>query len=104
MKAKSDELWPSYDSPNRIEYSVGPLKRADYEKAREAFTLDNITAAQEALKAQEDFDLVERLRRAVYLYYWTKAGRRGDLDIFGLLPKAQQASQLEDLIKRLLHF
>jgi hypothetical protein len=100
-KSKQVELWPEYDSPDRIEYSdLTPLKRAVYEEARRCFTSDNIEAAQAGLGAVKDFNLIERLQRAVFMYYWCKSGRKQDLDILGLLPPSQQVDELKDLTKK----
>jgi hypothetical protein len=66
-KSKPVEVWPAWDGPNRLDYLPKYL-RALYDQARALFTADNIEAAADALNLPDRFDLIGRLRRAVYYY------------------------------------
>lgn len=87
-----EELWPEFD---------GQIPKAAYEQARENFTRDNLQAAADILKPKADFDLTGRLRRAVFLYYFLKAGRKGDnAALSDLMPRGAQKKALSDVIKK----
>jgi hypothetical protein len=98
-KTKPVELWPAWESPNRLDY-LPKYPRALYDQAGALFTADNIEAASDALNPPDGFDLIGRLRRAVYYYFWCKAGSKGDTGFIDLLPKSDQAKELDDLIKK----
>jgi hypothetical protein len=98
-KTKPVELWPAWESPNRLDY-LPRYPRALYDQARALFTADNIEAASDALNPPDGFDLIGRLRRAVYHYFWCKAGSKGDTGFIDLLPKSAQTKELDDLIKK----
>jgi hypothetical protein len=100
QESKPDDLWPAWDSPGRVNY-WGDLARALYDEARGNFTEDNIKAAREALNPDPDFDLIGRLRRAVFHYFWFLAGQKGDnAALIDLRPKGVQKKELSDLIKK----
>lgn len=98
-KTKPVELWPAWESPNRLDY-LPKYPRALYDQARALFTADNIEAASDALNPPDGFDLIGRLRRAVYHYFWCKAGSKGDTGFIDLMPKSEQTKELDDLIKK----
>jgi hypothetical protein len=99
MKKKPVELWPSWESPDRLDY-LPKYPRALYDQARALFTADNIEAASDALNPPDGFDLIGQLQRATYHYFWLKAGRKGDTGFIDLLPKSEQTKKLDDLIKK----
>lgn len=101
-KTKPVELWPAWESPNRLDY-LPKYPRALYDQARALFTADNIEAASDALNPPDGFDLIGRLRRAVYHYFWCKAGSKGDTGFIDLMPKSEQTKELDDLIKKRMH-
>jgi hypothetical protein len=102
-KTKPVELWPPWESPDRVKYPDlnEPRSRVFYDQARALFTEDNIEAAGGALNPPVGFDLVGRLRRAVYQYFWCKAGRKGEnAALTDLMPEGVQIKALVDLIKK----
>ena len=98
-KTKPVELWPPWESPDRLDY-LPKYPRALYDQAGAQFTADNIEAAADALNPPDGFDLIGRLRRAVYYYFWFKAGRKGETGFIDLLPKSEQTQKLDELIKK----
>jgi hypothetical protein len=90
-ESKLVKLWPPFD---------GQLPRALYNQARANFTADNIEAARDCLNPPTGFDLIGRLRRALFHYYWFKAGRSGDnAALSDLMPQGVQNRKIVELRK-----
>jgi hypothetical protein len=101
MKKFDNDLWPVWEDRGRVEYpDLIPLPKSYYDQAREVFTEENIEAIRKAFKIPHGFNLTERLRRAVYHYFWFKAGRQSDLGFSELLPASQQREQVKDICKK----
>jgi hypothetical protein len=99
IKNKPVDLWPKWESPERLSYpDLYPLPQGVYEEASRGFTPDNLEAVENALAPiNPGFDLLGRLRRAVYHYFWLRAGAKGDLEFSRLLSPAQQKEELKEI-------
>jgi hypothetical protein len=98
-KKKPVDFWPKWDSPERLSYpDLYPLPQGVYEEASRRFTSDNLEAVENHLAPiNSGYDLLGRLRRAVYHYFWFKAGAKGDLEFSRLLSPAQQREELKEI-------
>jgi hypothetical protein len=107
IKNKPVELWPAWDSPSRQTAFEGrpELKESIYKRAGHGFTADNFSSIQAALeracgRIPADFGLLARLQLAAYDYHMWSGGRRGEVEVFDLLPGSVKFEKLETLRKR----
>jgi len=130
MKNKQDELWPPFNSPNRIHY---PDDRPDldldtYNQAKRHFTQQAFTEVEKALSPPEDYDLLSRMRKAVFDFHFyenqetsPKVGKQKLGEFIGLIEQLQnfieknpqtlvnvarksQAENAKLLVSLLIHF
>ena len=90
-KLKPVDLWPAYESPERIEYNDRPeLPEEDYRQAERYFTAATFDKVRTALDPPKNFDLLTRLRRATFDYFLFTAAQAGRVDLIWLnRPEAQ---------------
>jgi len=101
LEKKERDLWPDYNSKDRIEYvDRPPLPEDVYIEVGKYFTDANYQNIKDVLKPPKDFDLINRIRRAVYEYWWIKASGEGKIDIITLQRPKEQKEAIEEIIRR----
>jgi hypothetical protein len=99
MKKKPVELWPAYESPERIRYDDRPELPEDvYKNAGRHFTREAFEQVKAALDPPKNFDLLKRLRRAVYDYHLFAAAQDGKNDLIPANPREAQGRAFDGLI------
>lgn len=98
-KRKPVDLWPDFESPDRIRYGDRPELPEDvYREAGRHFTREALEQVKVALDPPKNFDLLKRLQRAVYDYHLFTAAQEGKIDLIPLNPREAQARAFDELI------
>lgn len=93
-------LWPAYKSKDRISYSDLPeFSPERYAEIGKHFTVRQFRNVEDALGAPAGFNLLSKMRRAVYLYHFTEAARASEIGLLRYLPKNKRVKTVATLLK-----